>query len=290
VDGVKFGPDWAAGITAADADLGANPGEIWITKKATLSSTAAPTITWANGRVLRFIDPGTYSLSVGWTIGAWVNQQSPAAFLCTDNVTLQFTGSAGMVFDGSAAANLMQLRLEKCQFSGNAAIANALTLKGISRSVIDNIKARNCTGTAILGQFLVNVVFIQPKVSSSDEAFTTQPTNGMLIDWVNSAANGSNDVSIFSPEMGAVSGDGIKIDHASEIRVIGGELVGNNIGVEITVGAGGTSASGHNTVDSVHFEANATNDIKITGPSNTIKNNRAEQSITNLSISTGDGN
>ncbi len=56
------GADWCAKVNAADADLGATPGEIWLNQNAGQSACAAsPTL--SSNHTLKFIQQGT------WTIG-----------------------------------------------------------------------------------------------------------------------------------------------------------------------------------------------------------------------------
>src|SRR5205823_2958580 len=61
------GADCGAKINAAEADLGATPGEIWVNQNCGTSWTTAVVLGNAN-HVLRFIQGGTYIISAMVTI------------------------------------------------------------------------------------------------------------------------------------------------------------------------------------------------------------------------------
>lgn len=82
------GADWAAKVNAADADLGATKGEIWINQNAGTSATTA--ITLSSDHTLRFIQEGTYATTQPITMG------SRSAIVCDNvfNTLINYTGSA----------------------------------------------------------------------------------------------------------------------------------------------------------------------------------------------------
>jgi len=61
------GADWAAKVNAADADLGATKGEIWVNQNAGTSATTA--ITLSDDHTLKFIQEGTYATTLPITLG-----------------------------------------------------------------------------------------------------------------------------------------------------------------------------------------------------------------------------
>jgi hypothetical protein len=264
-----FGTDWCAKVTAADADLGITPGEIWVSQAAGQSAcAAAPTLSTSAPRVLRFIQPGIYPIGVGWTLTYAISVNSNTSFIGPPGTILSFTGNAGMVIDGTAADNgARNIYWENISVFGNASITNALTLKKVIASTFINLKAWNVPGVAVLCQFCVVDTFIRPKVSGNEHEGTIHPAEGITFDWISNASNASNDNLLISPVVEGLKtapGIGIHVAHAGEIKAMGGTSEGNLIGIQVDASLAGFNANSFSNMD---LEANTKNDIVDNGTS-----------------------
>ena len=262
------GADWCAKVTAADSDLGAASGEIWIdTTAGTSACAAAPTL--SSNHVLRFIQGGTYNIGVGWTITNqtnWGIVGSPGTL-----TTIQFTGSAGFTATGAGLPNgSFGNKIMDVVFSGGASVVNAVTLINVHRSVFD-FSARNCTGVAVLfNGSLLNTGRI--KVSANEGTFTTIPTGGVLYDKTVSPAISSNANDIYHVIEG-VAGIGIRIANGS-MNILRGTSEGNTgaSGRGVQIDAGSPTLVFYNTILNMDLESNAVEDILTNGQSTIIQN------------------
>jgi hypothetical protein len=232
------GGDWCAKVTAADADLGNMPGEIWINHAAGQSAcAAAPILSTSVPRVLRFIQPGTYPIRVGWTLTYAGTANSSTSFISPSGTQLLFTGSAGLTIDGTATVNgARNIYWENLAVYGNAKVNNGLTLRKVMASTFVNLKAGQVSGVAILCQFCVLDTFIRPKVSTNESDMSISPAEGIKIDWISGAANASNENTLVSPVMEGITrtpGIGIHVAHAGEVNCSGGSSEGNTIGIQV---------------------------------------------------------
>lgn len=99
---------------------------------------------------------------------------------------IQYTGSSSIAsvvtIDGSgnSPADVVAVRLENLQISGNAHSANALKLINCDRSVFRNLALRNCTGAALFCHFVVASEFDNIAVSNEfGVGYTQIPQYGL---------------------------------------------------------------------------------------------------------------
>lgn len=102
---------------------------------------------------------------------------------------------------------------------GNA--TNGLTLQGVISAQINYMRVTNVTGAGVNCNWCQQATFERLQVSTDYEAFTTTPTNGIIIDNI-SAANILNQINIDH-----VSGTGIVLKYALNTLIHGGTSEGN---------------------------------------------------------------
>jgi hypothetical protein len=263
------GTDWCAKVTAADTDLGATPGEIWVNHAAGISAcVSAPILSTSVPRVLRFIQTGIYSIAVGWTLVYKSSGNSNTAFIAPPGTQLLFTGSAGMTIDGTAAENgARNIYWENLTVFGNSSVTNGLTLKKVTSSTFVNFKGGRVAGVALLCQFCVANTFIRPKISGNDSDQTIGTAEGIKFDWISSPKNASNSNLLISPIVEGVKrvpGIGIHVAHAGEVVAMGGTSEGNIVGIQVDTSLPGFDANSFSDMD---LEANIKNDIIDNGTS-----------------------
>lgn len=100
------GADWAAKVNAADADLGATKGEIWINQSAGTSATTA--LTLSDDHTLRFVQEGTYATTQAITLG------NRSAIVC-DNIfstLINYTGSSYAVEINTVTQPILEIGIQ----------------------------------------------------------------------------------------------------------------------------------------------------------------------------------
>lgn len=293
------GTDWCAKVTAAYNDLiasSATSGEIWIDQSAgTSACVAAPPGNFVIPLHFHWTQPGVYHLNAswtiantGWTVGTSGYTGPQMEFSGPIGTILQFDNTATNAFliDGSLFPNSTVVFWHYIEVSGNANIANAIVLKGISRSTLYDMRASNVTNNAIWCQgCLADTVFVHPQVTDGNRTWVQQPTNGMVIDWISAAANASNDTWIIDPEVVHVSGTGILALGSNETHIIGGVIDRSGVG-GIRMSAQDASITGiRHTIEDVHMEQNSTFDVYLNGSyGNEIRNVTGVGAYTNLKL------
>ena len=112
------GADCGAKINAADSALGATAGEIWVNQACGTAWNTA--VSLAANHVLRFVQPGTYTLSAGITIGQ-------AAGIVGHPAGMANGATAGpLVLKAASASNLPAL----ITLNGDQAFLSGITLDG----------------------------------------------------------------------------------------------------------------------------------------------------------------
>jgi hypothetical protein len=282
IPGVKIaslfsGADWCARVSNASSAL-AGPGEIWVSQLAgTSACSAAPVI--ASNQTIRFIQPGTYHIGVGWTISNLVAY----GIIGPPGTTIQFDGTAGLSLIGSGLANGgTNVRIDGVIFSGNSSVTNAITLTQIDRSTFIDMQGRNCSGVAlVLNGSLLNT-FIRFKSSSNDASFTTTPAGGIYLT-VSSAITSNNNLFLGTVVEG-VAGPGVEINAGTsntfQNGTFEGETGANGWGAKLDTG----SYVG-NLFSAVDFESNAAGDISNQGLQ-TVLDNVSCNTMSNLTPGT----
>lgn len=207
---------------------------------------AATTAAAAAGADLR-IPPGTYDvLSLpNWGIEDF-------RVIADGQVVLHFTGTgAACTLSGGS----YHTTLQGLTFKGNASCTNLLVLNGVHHTRVIDCQATDGTGAGlrITGGSVAGYVE-SFRCSSNEDAFATQPANGILID------NGY-DITFANPIIEGVSGTGIKITSGSWHTFTGGTSEGNACGIELD----GTDTA-YNTFIGMDLEANTAStgrDIRI---------------------------
>jgi hypothetical protein len=268
VDARAFaGADWCAKVTAANASLGSTPGEILVTQGAgTSACAAAPTLSAYH--TLHFIQAGVYAIGVGWTI----TSVHDFGIECAPGTVLSFTGAAGFTVDGSALGNGSRRDvISNCMFSGNASVADAVTLNKVVESTFTNLTGMNATATAIHCKGCLENTFISPRSSTNNNlgpvTYSTIPAVGISLDTNGPIASNSNH--LVAPVIEGLAGAiGISIPNGSSNVVTSGSTEGNGTG--ISIGAAGSD----NEFVGIDEESN-TIDISDSGPRNKFTQMRA---------------
>lgn len=208
------GADWGAKVQAADTQLGATAGEIWITQAAGTSAPAA-NITLNTNHVLRFLQGGTWSLGTkSILIPAGSLGGSVIGSPGFENTQLLYTGTGFAIVAGSAGATLTQgILLQDLYINCQSTSANAGCIQ-------------------LLCTLFANVVRCTLKCS------TSQPQYGIVSDGTGnfSAYTTVQQCSINLAQVG------IKFTGGSNSNaVIGGAVVGNSapvnsIGIDVDAG------------------------------------------------------
>lgn len=170
-----------------------------------------------------------------------------------DGVTFTFVGGNG----------LRGIELSNIFIKGNANTTNCLRLKRVVASTLYNVRAADCTGSGMLFEGSNSMLVVLPRVSSNEPGgFATQPAEGLTFNI--DGATPAHAITVVSPAIGGVSGAGIHIKKAHDIRIVGGTSSGNAIGLEIDAFDGVFPVNNHINMD---LEAN-TKDALIKGPKN----------------------
>lgn len=104
---------------------------------------------------------------------------------------------------------------------GNGKATNGFTLQGVVGAQVGFMRVTNVTGAGVNCNWCQQATFERLQVSSDYEAFTTTPTNGIIIDNI-SSANILNQVNIDH-----VSGTGVVLKYALNTLIHGGTSEGN---------------------------------------------------------------
>lgn len=253
------GADWCAKVTTQDTALGATPGEIWVDQSAgTSACAAAPTI--SNYHKLRVTQAGIYQIAVGWSI----TSIHDFGIECAPGTVFSFTGSAGFTVDGSALGNGSRRDvIINCIFSGNASVADAVTLNKVVESTFTNLTGMNATATAIHCKGCLENTFISPRSSINNNlgpvSYTTVPTVGLSLDTNGSIQSNVNH--IIAPVFeGMASGTGISCVSGINNVITAGTSEANATGLNVASGCVALNVVG------TDFESNTTADATLAGP------------------------
>jgi hypothetical protein len=207
------GADCGAKINAADADLGATAGEMWVNQACGLNWTTA--LALSANHVLRFIQGGTYTLNVGQTISAanvGIIGDGPWTTILSVNFpsgdVFKFTGSGGYVRDVRFVAAIARTAGAYVHFNGimpglmqnfstdGAFIGAEITDSSVVR--VQNGVMRNGATTAGAGEIMLtgsggqNDVYIDE--ITMDAPVGSQPPQGIGV--FNSGATNITNVDI----------------------------------------------------------------------------------------------
>ncbi len=163
------------------------------------------------------------------------------------------------------AANIRGLELSHFHIVGTALTTNALYLKKVLSSVINDVRSGDCTAAGMLLEACIGNTLIKPRVSSNEPGgFTVQPAEGIVFEGVGAVPSTTNDV--LGGMFEGVSGSGIHLKQCHDIRFYGGVSEGNNRGLEIDALSG--SFPSHNHFH-MNFEGNVTEDALVKSIKNT---------------------
>jgi hypothetical protein len=173
---------------------------------------------------------------------------------------LKYTGTAttnAITFDGTSTA--IKATLSGLRLNGNGLAVNGVKFNYLQRSLVRALEVRNVSGAGIYCAYCVITRFERPQVSGLETAFTTTPTNGIVLDEL-ASNQPSTDVTIVDPIIEGVSGSGIKCVKCNENTITGGTVENNGVGIELT-----STANVRNVFRNIQMESNVTADIDCTG-------------------------
>jgi hypothetical protein len=219
-------------------------------------------------------------------MGAWATQ-------------IEYTGAPGagavLFFNGFTNTvnknfGLQGIQVEGIYLYGGASnVTNGLQLTFVNRSKITSVYAWGVTGCGILTQGAVTTTFIQPRVSSTDAALQgiqdsshITPSNGLCLGGITGTTVGNIDTTsstIIDAGMEYLTGIGIYIESADQVRIVGGTSEGNHQGIVILSSSAGVNpgtSNKYNRFDTIDLEGNTANtsgvDISSTGQQNIFEN------------------
>lgn len=203
--------------------------------------------------------------------------------LIGENATLKFTGTGNCVeFLGPTGA-AFNIEMSGFLIQGTSSATNGLFLRSIGHSRFSRIRVTDVSADAFLTNGVVGILFDTPICSVNEGTFAVTPVNGMVFD-KRAPSTPSTTVTVLNPVMEGVSGAGLHVKQAHDIRVHGGVSEANGRGLIVDEFTGAFPVS---NVFSLDLEANTTEDALIKGPKNTFIQC---SSTTTFHISTGTGN
>lgn len=212
----------------------------WSADVATGGSGYIPSGDYRTSTPLRFTSP----VVIVADPGARISLTAAADYV----LELDFTAGGAFWDYGSTLRDLV--------LDGRGFAVDGLSLKGVISATFDDIRATNVTRAGFHLWWAQTCQFKNPTVSGSVEAFTTTPTNGLLVDTASCSAN------VFvNPAFEHVSGSGIKGVSLVNSVFLNGTSEGNAIGLELgETGPSSLTAIG-NSVIGMDLEVNSTSDI-----------------------------
>jgi hypothetical protein len=207
-----------------------------------------------------YIPDGTYKLTAQIVIpGPCAGMR---AQFQSKNAVLSYAGTTNITgilkFDG-VNANILSIDFGGGTITGNSHAQNAIWASGMLHSKFHDLKLRNITGSAFLGQFLVVDTLDNITTSNNDGAYTTKPTSCITFQ-TDGPNGGAYVVTLINPICEGVSGDGWVLSTSNGNVFVGGTSEGNG-------GRGLTLASDadRNTFQNADLEANAGPDMVVAG-------------------------
>jgi hypothetical protein len=267
------GSDCGAKINAADADLAANVGEIWVSNACGMAWTTP--VTLSSSHVLRFVQGGTYTVGKAATCG------STTAGICLANNTLLAGATAAMAPNDNAPAGSIPNTM--IMMANGANLASIVTINGYFAGIqdinIDGNQANNSAGSNIVVNSGVNRFEISRVTSGHAH------TNGLtyssagkifkLLAYENLndglSCNAAGDTFITDSEFENNGGNGIELSSCPSTRIIHSDFGMNSLNLPNTCGLNihGTSTlpSYGILVSTNQFGNNELNELCITGTS-----------------------
>lgn len=144
------GADWGAKVQAADTQLGATAGQIWITLAAGTSAPAA-SITLAENHVLVFLQGGT------WQLGTQNLQlNSGAALIGTgrDTVVLNYAGTGSAIQSATNTVIITNVRVQGLSVLATASTGVAIDFTNMGQSAVSNVRISGFNGAGGIGFLL----------------------------------------------------------------------------------------------------------------------------------------
>jgi hypothetical protein len=187
------GGDCGAKINAADTDLGATVGEIWVNQNCGTLWTTVVTIT--SGHVLRFIQGGTYStnqIKIGASLASPANSASiigsptstvfPSSGIATNTVLFQTSGTnASPYIVGNGSSILLRDIIVDGNVAGNASAGPNINIFG-SSNILQNVTSRNSASHGLqLGDGTAALRGATTIISDSN--FNSNTGSGILLNW-----------------------------------------------------------------------------------------------------------
>ncbi len=144
------GADWCAKVMAADSDLGATAGEIWMNQSAGTSACAA-TLALSANHILRFVQGGSFALTSGGGNGIALNNYSGVLGPSFGSLTLTYAGSGTAIAPQSTAALTSKVKLHDFMLAGSSAGAIGIDLNNATYWDTTNVWVQGFTRTGAIG-------------------------------------------------------------------------------------------------------------------------------------------
>jgi hypothetical protein len=241
-------------LQAAITALGSSPGTV-IVPPGTFTTTSTTTLTASDQHI---IGSGMGSSVISYTGGGAIT-----AVLDIGTST------------GGGAANQWNNSVEGLTISGNANVTNAIRTRGVHHATFRNLDLRNVTGDGIDTNFAVVGEYDNIHCSLNDATFVVQPTNCIHLDGPNASAK-TTASTVKNLVAEGVSGSGLLLGQAIEVKVIAGTSEQNAIGVSVSANAESIS------LDGIDLESNSSEDILNNGIGLYVKGNSGCYSTTKL--------